>query len=218
MAEFRSSWRSSSWARRRREHRHACTVIRTRDRGHASSAFLSCCCVGPADVPWEWAGVSPDGVGQFSPRRDGRTDMQGVDPSASREIVWIQLLCTAPGLREHQWVEVLSDSLGAPVCGITGWVDYGRNLLSDHAAVRMMTGQMALRGPDAEGIWVDRHVGLGHRRLAVIDLVRGSQPMTVDRDGAVVAALTYSGEVYNFRELRAELIARGHAFRSHSDT
>lgn len=144
--------------------------------------------------------------------------MQGVDPSSSREIVWIQLLCTAPGLREHQWVEVLSDSLGAPVCGITGWVDYGRNLLSDHAAVRMMTGQMALRGPDAEGIWVDRHVGLGHRRLAVIDLVRGSQPMTVDRDGAVVAALTYSGEVYNFRELRAELIARGHAFRSHSDT
>jgi asparagine synthase (glutamine-hydrolysing) len=81
-----------------------------------------------------------------------------------------------------------------------------------------MTASMALRGPDAEGIWVDEHVGFGHRRLAVIDLVGGAQPMTVQRDGRTVAALTYSGEVYNYRELRAELRGRGHVFRTDSDT
>ena len=81
-----------------------------------------------------------------------------------------------------------------------------------------MTGTMSRRGPDAEGIWLAEHVGLGHRRLAVIDLPTGGQPMTVARDGEVVAALTYSGEVYNYRELRAELRGLGHEFRTSSDT
>jgi asparagine synthase (glutamine-hydrolysing) len=59
---------------------------------------------------------------------------------------------------------------------------------------------------------------LGHRRLAIIDLAGGRQPMTAEQDGRCLAALTYSGEVYNFRELRAELVARGRAFRTSSDT
>lgn len=75
------------------------------------------------------------------------------------------------------------------------------------------------RGPDAGDIWISEHVALGHRRLAVIDVDGGSQPMVVhDEDGSVRAVITYSGEVYNFRELRAELVARGHRFTTRSDT
>jgi asparagine synthase (glutamine-hydrolysing) len=104
------------------------------------------------------------------------------------------------------------------MCGIVGWVSFGRDLRREAAVIRAMTGTMSLRGPDAEGIWLAEHVGLGHRRLAVIDLPTGAQPMTVERDGTVVAALTYSGEVYNYRELRAELRGYGHQFRTSSDT
>ncbi|WP_432991523.1 asparagine synthase (glutamine-hydrolyzing) [Dactylosporangium sp. CA-233914] len=104
------------------------------------------------------------------------------------------------------------------MCGIVGWVDHSRDLRSERAAVRAMTGTMALRGPDAEGLWVREHVAFGHRRLAVIDLVTGDQPMTVEHDGGTVAAITYSGELYNYRELREELRGHGHAFRTDSDT
>ncbi len=104
------------------------------------------------------------------------------------------------------------------MCGIVGWVSYARDLRREAAVVRVMTATMGLRGPDAEGIWLAEHAGLGHRRLAVIDLPGGAQPMTVERDGAVVAALSYSGEVYNFRELRTELRGYGHEFRTSSDT
>ena len=104
------------------------------------------------------------------------------------------------------------------MCGIVGWTSFDRDLTREAAVIRAMTGTMSLRGPDAEGIWLAEHVGLGHRRLAVIDLPTGAQPMTVERDGAVVAALTYSGEVYNYRELRAELRGYGHRFRTSSDT
>src|SRR5919206_764248 len=104
------------------------------------------------------------------------------------------------------------------MCGIAGWVDFDRNLTVERAAAQAMTDTMACRGPDAEGLWVAPHVCLGHRRLAVIDLEGGRQPMVVEEDERVLAALTYSGEVYNFRELRAELSARGHRFRTRSDT
>ena len=80
-----------------------------------------------------------------------------------------------------------------------------------------MTETMACRGPDAAGIWIDRHAALGHRRLAVIDLPGGTQPMTVAHaDGDV--ALVYSGEVYNFTELREELTQRGPAVHDVQDT
>jgi asparagine synthase (glutamine-hydrolysing) len=105
------------------------------------------------------------------------------------------------------------------MCGITGWVSYQRDLTSEqeHATLEAMTETMALRGPDAGGTWVDRHAGLGHRRLAVIDLAGGAQPMTAETAAGPVA-LVYSGEAYNYRELRAELRRRGHAFRTESDT
>jgi asparagine synthase (glutamine-hydrolysing) len=104
------------------------------------------------------------------------------------------------------------------VCGITGWVDHGRDLRGEREAVERMTATMACRGPDDGGSWSDRHALLGHRRLAIIDLEGGRQPMTVEADGRCLAALSYSGEVYNFRELRAELVGRGRAFRTGSDT
>ncbi|WP_416367377.1 hypothetical protein [Nocardia terpenica] len=80
-----------------------------------------------------------------------------------------------------------------------------------------MTETMASRGPDDRGAFVRTHAALGHRRLAIIDLPGGVQPMTVSTPDGVVA-LVYSGETYNFRELCTELRALGHAFRTDSDT
>lgn len=99
------------------------------------------------------------------------------------------------------------------MCGITGWVDWQRDLRAEQATAAAMTDTMACRGPDARGVWSSRHAILGHRRLAVIDLEGGAQPMRAEP-----AVLTYSGELYNFRELRAELAAAGHEFRTRSDT
>ncbi|MFC8716944.1 asparagine synthase (glutamine-hydrolyzing) [Kitasatospora sp. NPDC057198] len=104
------------------------------------------------------------------------------------------------------------------MCGITGWVSFDRDLSTEHATLAAMTATMACRGPDAAGVWLGTHVGLGHRRLAVIDLDGGRQPMAAEHDGRTVLVTTYSGEIYNYRELRAELAARGHAFRTDSDT
>ncbi|MGW7555945.1 asparagine synthase (glutamine-hydrolyzing) [Streptomyces rimosus] len=104
------------------------------------------------------------------------------------------------------------------MCGITGWVDFERDMHGARDVLRDMADTMACRGPDAQGYWTDTHIGLGHRRLAVIDLEGGVQPMTVEHDGRTLAAVTYSGEVYNYRELRAELRAHGHRFRTESDT
>ncbi|HEX8646187.1 MAG TPA: asparagine synthase (glutamine-hydrolyzing) [Thermoleophilaceae bacterium] len=101
------------------------------------------------------------------------------------------------------------------MCGIAGWVDYARDLTTEADTARAMTREMALRGPDDEGLWLSEHAAIGHRRLAVIDIEGGKQPM-VDPSGQVV--LTYSGEVYNYRELRDELRARGHEFATESDT
>ena len=104
------------------------------------------------------------------------------------------------------------------MCGIAGWVSYQRHL-NDHRDILLkMTKTMSLRGPDAEGLWIDDHVGLGHRRLAIIDLAGGVQPMLAQEGNQVTASLTYSGEVYNFQELRGELAARGHVFKTRSDT
>ena len=107
------------------------------------------------------------------------------------------------------------------MCGIAGLVDFGGDLERDEAAVgaaRAMTETMACRGPDDEGLWTTKHAALGHRRLAIIDVPGGRQPMTLERGGETLLSIVYSGEVYNFTELRAELAGRGHTFRTDSDT
>lgn len=102
------------------------------------------------------------------------------------------------------------------MCGIAGWVDFGRDLTREGPVLRTMTESMACRGPDAQGVWLSRRAAIGHRRLAVIDPEGGAQPMTARLDGDVV--LTFSGEIYNFRSLREELRGHGHEFATRSDT
>jgi asparagine synthase (glutamine-hydrolysing) len=103
------------------------------------------------------------------------------------------------------------------MCGITGWVSFERDLRREGATLDAMTATMACRGPDASGTWLDGYAGLGHRRLAVIDPAGGAQPMSVSTPGGEVV-LVYSGEAYNFTELRTELVAHGERFATASDT
>ena len=74
------------------------------------------------------------------------------------------------------------DGVGT-MCGITGWVDYARDLRGQEPVLAQMVATMACRGPDAEGIWIAPQVALGHRRLSVIDIEGGRQPMSVDAEG-----------------------------------
>lgn len=102
------------------------------------------------------------------------------------------------------------------MCGIAGRVNFKTGAPVDPALVHGMCDLIAHRGPDGSGIWVDGPVGLGHRRLAIIDLSpAGRQPMS-DASGQVW--VTFNGEIYNFLELRQELESRGHHFRSRTDT
>jgi asparagine synthase (glutamine-hydrolysing) len=101
------------------------------------------------------------------------------------------------------------------MCGIAGLFHPLVPKPVDPARVRAMADTLTHRGPDGSGVWIGPGVGLGHRRLSIIDLEGGVQPM-VSADARL--AVTYNGEIYNFREVRAELEAKGHAFRTDSDT
>jgi asparagine synthase (glutamine-hydrolysing) len=101
------------------------------------------------------------------------------------------------------------------MCGIAGMFHLQLAKPVDPQRVSLMTDVLAHRGPDGSGIWTASGVGLGHRRLAIIDLVTGEQPMT-SADGKL--CVVFNGEIYNFRELRAELEASGAIFRTNSDT
>lgn len=103
------------------------------------------------------------------------------------------------------------------MCGITGWASFHHDARTQAPVIEAMTATLAPRGPDAGGVWLGERAAIGHRRLAVIDLLGGAQPMT-DRPDTPTVVLTYSGEVYNHHELRAELRGRGHVFRTRSDT
>ncbi|MFB9685733.1 asparagine synthase (glutamine-hydrolyzing) [Amycolatopsis plumensis] len=103
------------------------------------------------------------------------------------------------------------------MCGIAGWVSYDADLTRRQDVVDAMTGTMACRGPDDSGTWVRTHVALGHRRLAIIDLPGGRQPMTVSTPNGAIA-MVYSGEAYNFTELKEELTKLGHTWETDSDT
>jgi asparagine synthase (glutamine-hydrolysing) len=107
------------------------------------------------------------------------------------------------------------------MCGIAGWVDFSGDGAPQATQVQAMADTMALCGPDAGGLWISGHAALGHRRLAVIDPGGGRQPMIAPQaghDDKPAVVLSYSGEVYNYRQLRDELRSRGHRFRTASDT
>lgn len=100
------------------------------------------------------------------------------------------------------------------MCGIAGIVNLAAGRV-DAELLAAMTTRLTHRGPDAHGYHVTGGVGFGHRRLSIIDLAAGKQPMLSD-DGRV--ALTFNGEIYNYRTLRTELEGLGHRFHTHSDT
>lgn len=105
------------------------------------------------------------------------------------------------------------------MCGIAGLVESAP--VADPTGLRVIAEAMIAtqipRGPDAGGVWHDERAALGHRRLAVIDIEGGAQPMFVGSAGTRTV-LSYSGEVYNHHELRSELRSRGHRFDTRSDT
>jgi asparagine synthase (glutamine-hydrolysing) len=101
------------------------------------------------------------------------------------------------------------------MCGIVGLVDLkGREVSIE--SVKAMSDAIAHRGPDGEGQWVFKNVGIGHRRLAIIDLTEAAAQPMISEDGRYV--LTYNGEIYNYKEIRKELEALGYIFYSQSDT
>src|SRR5262245_61832271 len=101
------------------------------------------------------------------------------------------------------------------MCGIAGIVKLNPGDVVGTARVKRMRDVLRHRGPDGEGLWIDGPVGLGHRRLAIVDVAGGHQPMQTATGAAVV---TYNGEIYNHAALRAGLEARGHRYRTRSDT
>lgn len=101
------------------------------------------------------------------------------------------------------------------MCGICGKLEFSRASRGDSAIARRMLDPIRHRGPDDEGIYCGPQITLGHRRLSIIDLNTGHQPLS-NEDGSVW--ITFNGEIYNYRELRPYLLGRGHKLRTESDT
>jgi asparagine synthase (glutamine-hydrolysing) len=101
------------------------------------------------------------------------------------------------------------------MCGITGIVDLTGRRMIDERLLRAMNGRIGHRGPDGDGFHFEPGVGFGHRRLAIIDVEGGKQPV-YNEDHTVV--VTYNGEIFNFKEVEQELLERGHKFRTRCDT
>ena len=102
------------------------------------------------------------------------------------------------------------------MCGIAGRYNFRTGRPVDRGHIVAMCDLIAHRGPDEAGVFVNGPIGLGHRRLSIIDLTTtGRQPLSVDSG---VATVVFNGEIYNFAELRRDLESRGHRFRGRSDT
>jgi len=101
------------------------------------------------------------------------------------------------------------------MCGIAGFVHANREKQCDRETLRRMTRTLQHRGPDGEGYFICGNVALGHRRLAIIDLATGDQPMTSE-DGSLT--VVFNGDIFNYLELREHLLTQGHRFRTTSDT
>jgi asparagine synthase (glutamine-hydrolysing) len=103
------------------------------------------------------------------------------------------------------------------MCGVTGWVDFTKDIRTEKDTLAKMTNTLAKRGPDETNIWSDTHVGFGHKRLIVVDPEGGRQPMTKQKEGNDYT-LCYNGELYNTEDIRKVLLTKGYSFKGHSDT
>ncbi|MET9496894.1 asparagine synthase (glutamine-hydrolyzing) [Streptomyces sp. NPDC006552] len=106
------------------------------------------------------------------------------------------------------------------MCGLVGYAGLAGHVPRGTAgsSLKEMTETLACRGPDASAVWVEGAAGLGHTRLAVVDLVGGRQPMTLVRGGRTVLTVAFTGEVYNHGRLRSELSALGYRFTTRGDS
>lgn len=101
------------------------------------------------------------------------------------------------------------------MCGIAGVYNFRTGASVDEQLIKKMCSVLAHRGPDDEGVYCKENIGLGHRRLSIIDLTGGHQPMS-NEDGSVW--IVFNGEIYNFPDLTKDLLKKGHIFRTHCDT
>src|ERR1700744_4623439 len=101
------------------------------------------------------------------------------------------------------------------MCGLSGIFDTKGSRPIDPGILAAMNDSIAHRGPDGDGFLLEPGIGLGHRRLAIIDVAGGKQPLYNETDDV---GIVFNGEIYNYRETMAELIQRGHVFKTHSDT
>ena len=101
------------------------------------------------------------------------------------------------------------------MCGIAGLMKFGQDARADSGAVRQMCAAMTHRGPDDEGVYTDGPVGIGMRRLSIIDVAGGHQPIS-NETGTIW--IVFNGEIYNHAELRKKLEPLGHRYRTNSDT
>ena len=101
------------------------------------------------------------------------------------------------------------------MCGIAGIVYFDKDRKVTRQELKAMTDTIIHRGPDDEGFYINNNVGLGFRRLSIIDLNTGNQPMCNEDE---IIWVVMNGEIYNFMSLRNDLISRGHKFKSNSDT
>src|SRR4051812_24307795 len=101
------------------------------------------------------------------------------------------------------------------MCGIAGLLHFDSQRQVDSLQLRKMSDIIEHRGPDGEGFYINDNVGLAHRRLSIIDLSLGKQPMYSDDEKLVIV---FNGEIYNYIEVQAELMALGHKFKTSSDT
>jgi asparagine synthase (glutamine-hydrolysing) len=101
------------------------------------------------------------------------------------------------------------------MCGIAGVLEFGHGARASSSALREMCHAITHRGPDDEGFYTDGAVGIGMRRLSIVDVAGGHQPLS-NEDGSLW--IVFNGEIYNHLELRQQLIARGHRYNTHSDT
>ena len=103
------------------------------------------------------------------------------------------------------------------MCGIVGIVNYNENISNQYSIIRNMAKTLNKRGPDEDGMYFSKHANLAHKRLSIIDIENGKQPMSC-RINDVTYTIVYNGQIYNTEEIRNILKDNGFKFKGHSDT